>query len=462
MTHVTQKLAHFIAELKYEALPPEVVDTTKQYILDYYASCYAGIRVNETFNHAVEETLFEMGGMEQASVFHSGRKLPAMHAAFLNAVYSHGADMDDGNRKAMGHVAAHVMSAVFALAETMDVSGEEILVAINAGYEVYNRIAAAVQPGLVRRGFHSTGTAGAVACSAAAAKLMGLSEQQIYNAISLGAIQASGLMIITESGQACKPINPANAARTGILSAKLAARGIESSADPLESKKGWFHAMSDSVEESAVLEGLGEVYTICESYLKPYPSCRHTHCGIEGAIRIRQQLLQQYGAIPVDAVDGIDVYIYRNAIQIAGQIHLPKTAEESKFSIHYSLAVALLKGGFGLQDLPVEHVDADIKTLVEKIRLIEEESMENRAEGIRGAKVVLRMNSGNTYEETVLIPKGDAAHPFTREDMKWKLQSCAEGLLTETQQEQLIRFVDSFEKLEKFVSVNSFQAPNIE
>lgn len=456
MQGISNRLSNFTAEIKYEDLSPLVIETTKQYILDYYASCYAGMKVNETFNHAVEEILFAMGGIEEASVLHSGRKLPVMHAAFMNAVYSHGADMDDGNRKAMGHVAAHVMSAVFALAETLHVSGKDMIVAINVGYEVYNRIAAAVQPGLVRRGFHSTGTAGAVACSAAAAKLMGLSEQQIYNAISLGAIQASGLMIITESGQSCKPINPANAARTGILSAKLAAKGIESSVYPLESNKGWFHAMSDKVDESAVLDGLGEVFTICESYLKPYPSCRHTHCGIEGAMKIREQLLQQFGTVPVDSIEAIDVFIYRNAIQIAGQIHLPQTAEESKFSIHYSLAVALLKGGFGLQDLPAENVNDTIKTLVEKIRLIEDESMENRAEGIRGAKVILCLKGENIYEETVLIPKGDAANPFTREDMKQKLQTCAEGLLTAAQQDDLIFFVDNFENLERFISVNSF------
>lgn len=456
MTHLTQRLAGFIAELKYEDLSPEVIETTKQYILDYYASCYAGMKVNEKFNHAVEEILFAMGGIEEASVLHSGRKLPVMYAAFLNAVYSHGADMDDGNRKAMGHVAAHVMSAVFALAETLHVSGKDMIVAINVGYEVYNRVAAAVQPGLVRRGFHSTGTAGAIACGAAAAKLLGLSEQEIYNAISLSAIQSSGLMIITESGQSCKPVNPANAARTGILSAKLAAKGIESSVNPLESQKGWFHAMSEHVDESAVLEGLGEVFTICESYLKPYPSCRHTHCGIEGAMKIREQLLQRFGRVPVDAIDAIEVQIYRNAIQIAGQIQIPRTAEDSKFSIHYSLATALLKGRFGLEDLPVCNVDVDLKAIVEKIRLEEDESMENRAQGIRGSKVNICLKDGTTYSETVLIPKGDAANPLTREDMEQKLRSCAGDILTDTQQKKLMSFVDNFENLESFTSVNAF------
>lgn len=441
MIHATEILSRFLASLRYEDLGAEVVETTKLYIIDYYAACFAGLKVNGKFNRAVEEILFENGGREEASVLCSDRKLPASEAAFLNAVYAHGADMDDGNRKAMGHVAAHVMSAVFALAETLAVSGRDVIVAINAGYEVYNRVAAAVQPGLVRRGFHSTGTAGAIACGAAAAKLMGLDEKGIYNAISLSAIQSSGLMIITESGQSCKPINPANAARIGILSAKLAEKGIESSVYPLESQKGWFHAMSDQLDESAITEGLGEVFTITESYLKPYPSCRHTHCGIDAALSIREEV----GDITAEMVDSIEVHIYGNAIRIAGQIELPKCAEDSKFSIHYSLATALLKGHFDLNDLQIENVTEDIRSVVGKIRLIEDETMENRKAGIRGAKTVIRLTDGSQYSRTVLVPKGDAANPFTREEMAAKLSACAEGVLTEKQQQELLLSVKNMD-----------------
>ena len=456
MTHPTQMLARFIADLTYNDLPAEVIATTKDYIVDYYAAALAGIRVNEPFNRAMEDVIFSAGGKEEASVLCSDRRLPVMDAAFMNAVYAHGADMDDGNRKAMGHVAAHVMSAVFALAETMPVSGKDVLVAINAGYEVYNRIAASVQPGLARRGFHSTGTAGAVACGAACAKLMGLDEKGIYNAMSLSAVQASGLLIITESGQACKPINPANAAKAGILSAYLAVRGVEAPVYPLESKKGWLHAMADQVEEGEITETLGKVFTICESYLKPYPSCRHTHCGIECAFRIRQWLLERYGRVSAEDIDRVEIHIYLNAINIAGQVVIPKTSEESKFSIHYSLATALLKGHFDLDDLPVENVTEEIKALIGKIVFVEDETMENRKAGIRGSRVVLYTKDGDSTEHTVLIPKGDAANPMTPEEMRAKLAACAGDLLSTERQEALVNAIKEFETLEAYPSINSF------
>lgn len=458
MTHVTKVLSRFIADLTYEDLPEAVVDTTKKFILDYYAACFAGIKVNGEFNRAIEEIFLESGGKEDSSVLCKNIRLPVGNAAFLNAVYAHGADMDDGNRKAMGHVAAHVMSAVFALAETLDVSGKDVITAINAGYEVYNRAAAAVQPGLVRRGFHSTGTAGALACGAAAAKLLGLDENGIYNAISLAAIQSSGLMLITESGQSCKPINPANAARSGILAAQLAKKGIQASEYPLESPKGWFHAMSDSVDETQVTNGLGKNFTICESYLKPYPSCRHTHGSIDAALCIRWRMLEKQEPFDLQKVEKIAVYIYPNAIRVAGNILMPKTDEESKFSIHYALAVALLRGHFDLEDLNVDHAEPEISDLIAKILLIPDESMENRDLGIRGAKVRLECSDGTVYEECVHIPKGDAANPFTREELHEKLAVCADSVITAEQQKYLIAAVESFEQIGKYSSINALFA----
>ena len=456
MIQATEILSQFVAGLTYDDLPADVVRLSKQYIVDYYAACFAGMKINAPFNAAVEELLVEQGGAEQASVLCSERKLPAREAAFLNAVYAHGADMDDGNRKAMGHVAAHVMSAVFALAEMLGASGKDVIVAINAGYEVYNRVAASVQPQLARRGFHSTGTAGAIACGAAAAKLLGLDEKGVYNALSMAAVQSSGLLVVLESGQATKPVNPANAARVGILSAQLAQKGVQAPRLPLESKKGWFHAMADTVDETAVTEGLGEVFTIAESYLKPYPSCRHTHCGIEAAIGIREQITAQYGRVDASTVDSVTVYIYSNAINIAGQIVYPQTDEDAKFSIHYALATALLKGRYTLDDLSVDNLTDEVRCVIDKTQLVCDESMEDRKRGVRGARVVVTVKDGTQFSETVLIPKGDAANPFSDEDLREKLCVCAEGVISQAQQQRLLESVYGFEDVAVYRSINSF------
>lgn len=417
-------LSDFAASLTYAQIPDAAVETARMYIADYYAACFAGIKVNRQFNQAMLKIVQGFSGEGGASVLELDGRMPAENAAFMNAVYAHGADMDDGNRKAMGHVAAHVISAVFALAESMgDQTWEDVLTAVMVGYEVYNRVGAMAQPGLVHRGFHSTGTAGAIACGAACARLMGLDAEGIYSALGIAAIQASGLLIIAESGQSCKPLNPANAARTGIISAKLAAAGVQGPDLPLESGKGWLHAMTDEVRYE-MLDDLGEVFTICECYLKPYPSCRHTHCGIEAAISIREEMLRK--GLGTDDIRSLKLYIYDNAIQIAGQIRIPKTPDNAKFSIHYSLAVAIAAGNYTLADLEEEPTD-EVRRIVDKIELIPDASMEDTASGVRGSRLEAEFADGTRMERTVLLPKGDAANPFTWDDMTRKMAACMEG-----------------------------------
>lgn len=450
MVHLSEILADFVYNLKFEDLPEDVIETTKRYIADYYAAAFAGIRVNGTFNDAVKAVILDMGGKEECDFIYSSERIPVANAAFLSACMAHGADMDDGNRKAMGHVGAHVISTALTLCQTLDVSGKDIITAINAGYDVYNRVAAAVQPGLVHRGFHSTGTAGAIACGAVAAKLMGMDKEGIYNTMALSAVQASGLIIIAESGQSCKPINPANAAKTGILSAKIIAKGVKSSEYFLESKKGYFHAMSDEVDEKMITEGLGKNFTISESYMKPYPSCRHTHCGIECALDIRKRLPQNA------EIKSVRVYIYKNAIDIAGQIKVPRVSDDAKFSVHYSLAVALLRGHFNLGDLDISLIDKELLRIIDCTELIEDSSMEDRDRGIRGSRVEVTTGDGSIFEKTVLIPLGDAANPLTWKDLTEKLSDCSEGLLTEEKQKKLLENIHNLEKFHIIDTINLY------
>ncbi len=428
MQGVTEKLCRFAADLTFDMLDTATVEQTKLFIADYYAASLAGYRINRPLNEATEQLMHTMGGAPESTVLFSEQKLPASNAAFLGALYAHGADMDDGNRKSAGHVATHIMPAVFAVAETIGASWRDVITAVVVGYEFFNRIAGAAQPGLYNKGFHSTGIGGGPACAAACAKLLGLDADGIYNAVSLGAIQSSGLIIIDESGQGCKPINPANAARVGVLSAQLAALGVESSRNPLESKKGWFNAFTDTVDEDVLWNGLGKTYTICESYLKLYPACRHTHCAIDAAVALRARLLAD--GLSADDVDTITVTVYPNAIRSTGNIPYPNNVDEAKFSIHYCLATALLKGGFGLDDLNVEQGSA-YRPLVEKMQLVADPALENRAAGIRGAKVSITAN-GKTYEETVLIPKGEADQRLAWSDIERKFGECAGDLCTTT------------------------------
>lgn len=444
-----KRLSEFAYELSFEALPDEIVETTKMFIADYFASAIAGFRVNTDFNNALLSAV-DCNDIGEATLLFSRVRPSAENAAFLNAAYVHGADMDDGNKRAMGHIAAHTVSAVLALAETLKTTWGEVITAVNVGYEFFNRIAAAAQPGLLERGFHSTGMAGAIACSAACAKLMRLNASQICSAASIAAVQSSGLMIITESGQECKPLNPANAARVGILSAKLARAGVIGPRNALEHSKGWFHAVTDEQHLERLERGLENSYTITESYLKPYPSCRHTHCAIECALSSRNQMQEKYDAV-VRHIQAVEVFVYPNAISVAGQISRPRNCNEAKFSISYAVAMAIKKGRFGIDELLHVDLECDTSDLIDKIHIIPDRSLENIDQGVRGARITVITDDNSRYEAEVKVPKGERPNVFTWEDIRHKFRDCSGKLISEAEQDRLITGIMNIVPADRFV-----------
>lgn len=439
------EVTKMLAELIYNACIDEtqLFDTTRKLILDYISASYAGYQFNSKFNRAVEKIYMQIHGEMEASIFGSSKKVPVCTAAFLNAIYAHGADMDDGHRKAMGHVGANVISAIFALGDAISSSQNDVLTAIIIGYEVYTRLASSAQPGIVHRGFHSTGIVGSIACAASCSWLLGLNEEQIASAISMGATQSSGLLIVGETGQLIKPLSPGRAAETGVFSAIMAQQEIIGPMNPLESKKGWIHAMTETFDKSVLFDGFEKFDSVNECYMKPYPSCRHTHCGIEAAIKLHDK-------IPLAKINHIRVYTYENAINLAGVISYPKNFDEAKFSIYYTLACALYYGDFGFRHLQPDKIDKEVYSIISKIELTCEPCMEDIKKGIRGARVEIEDIDGNRFEEIVLRPKGEPENPFSNKDISKKLKQCAESLITHEQQKILINRITSLGGSEPF------------
>ena len=429
---ITNDLAQDLFEIQLNEHDKEQLRTL---IIDFFAAAYAGFKQNRVFNERVERVVYSQGGEEESYVLFQKRRYPARHAAFMNALYGHGAELDDGNKKAAGHAGVHLIPAVFALADKLESSNEDVLIALAVGYEAYIRISSAAQPGLVARGFHSTGMAGTIACAAACARLYHLEAQGIEDAMALATTMTGGLLSYGDSRPAITPLNPGKAAEHGVFAAMLANTGVQGPTEALEGQNGWFHAVTDEVHEE-FLKG-GDHLLLHDCYFKLYPSCRHTHCGIDAAVAL-------HGRVKAEEIKEVNVYIYPNAIKLAG-IKIPKDQDETKFSIQYTLACALLNGSYGITDMNFERITEDILVLIEKIKLIADEAMEDRINGIRGTRVEVVMKDGSCEEETVLVPKGDPEKPLTREDIIDKLRVCSKGQADEGTLRKLVYSIESIE-----------------
>lgn len=450
-------LSDFCAELKYEDIPEETINYAKLLLIDYFAAALGGCRINKTFNAALESVVFDMGGKPESHVMFHDVKLPAPLAALVNGVYCHGADMDDGHKESWGHPACATIPAVLALAETLPVSGKDVLKAIVIGYECMVRLSAATMPEhLKKHGFHSSATAGTVGASMACASLMKLDHEKTYYALGLGATQASGLMLLSESGQSMKPLNPGKAAFSGILAARILGAGpVVGPMHPLESEKGYFRAFGEEIHYEA-FDSLGKEYKLAGSYIKPYPSCRHTHVGAEAMSVLRREIDD------LGDIKEIREYIYPMAISVAGrpENHFPKSADSAKFSNAYAACCMLANGSFGLDDLEkAPNCGETVRALSEKFKMIPDESKEDVSKGIRGGAVEIEMNDGTIHRIDITVPKGDPERPMELADMRMKLAACAGDRMSAERQGELVEAILSLDSRESFAGFMELTEP---
>lgn len=328
---LTRRLAALALSYRYEALSEEVRAMAVRCLLDGTGCAFAGL--GEPAAAVVRKEVAAEGGRSEATLLGEAVHVPAGQAALANGTATHALDFDDVNLAIPGHATAVVMPAVLALGEAVQASGRDVIAAFVSGYEIACRVGVLVAPGHYDRGHHSTATVGAIGAAAACANLMRLTPEQAASALSLAATQASGLKALF--GNMGKPLHAGLAARNGILSARLAARGFDAGADALEHPQGFARAMSSDFR---VEEALDEqrVPHILENLFKYHVACNGVHAAIECGRQIHGQLSGGAGSIVrVSLTSHPSSNGYCN-------IAKPMTAMEGKFSLRLNAAFGLL------------------------------------------------------------------------------------------------------------------------
>ena len=191
-TTIGERLARHFAGLDYERIPPKNVADAKQLVLDYLGVAIAGSQTES--GRIAREFAVTTGGVPEATLIPSGQRVPALHAAFANAIAAHSIELDDVDVLALFHFSPPVVSAALATAERVKASGRDFIAAVVAGCEMMARLSEAVNPALRDRGFHTTPSCGVFGAAVAAGRLLRLDAAGIVSALGLAGAQASGLM----------------------------------------------------------------------------------------------------------------------------------------------------------------------------------------------------------------------------------------------------------------------------
>jgi 2-methylcitrate dehydratase PrpD len=329
-SNLTCTLAERAVAVTYDALPEKVRELTRQCVLDYLGVGLAG--ADDELARILLDDASEAGDAAQAAVIGHGARLPVLAAALVNGAIAHALDYDDVNLAMPGHVSVAILPALLALAEDKKASGKAVIAAFVAGYETCCRIGMTLRPGHYTRGFHATGTVGAFGAAAACAHLLGLDAEATARALGIAGTQSAGLK--SQFGTMCKPFHAGKAAQSGLLAARLAARGFSSRTDLIECDQGFAATHAPDFHPEKALAEPKRGFHIFNNLFKYHAACYMTHAPIECGRQLRAQ-----GVAPAEIV-AINLTLHHGTDRVCN-IPAPTDGLQAKFSLRQTVAMAL-------------------------------------------------------------------------------------------------------------------------
>lgn len=406
----TVQLARWIAGLNYKDLPARTREVVRLAILDTVGCGVYGFQTPWT--QALLKWAQASGGKGKSRVWNEAQStLRAADAAMVNGTSAHAFELDDYHNAKL-HPGAVVIPAALAIAEEHNVSGERLVTAIAAGYEVMIRSSLALEPSAARlRGWHLTGACGPFGAAAACAVLLGLDAERTAWALGLAGTQGAGLWAFNADGAMSKRLHAGKAAHSGVLAAELAALGFTGPTQIYETGDGGFlKAFSDKSNTAPLLHELGKVYHLDAVSIKPYSCCGSTHAYIDAALQLRSRLGNERNAW--DASRPVQVGMSKVVDVQCGFDYTPSSALNAQMSLRYCLAAALSDG----QVLPAQFSeekmhDPVLGKLAAHLELVDDPALD-KLYPVHFAGWVAAKHGNDWMRVDILDPTGSLAAPM--------------------------------------------------
>jgi 2-methylcitrate dehydratase PrpD len=439
--------ARHFANAKYKDLPPEVVEATKKEILDLLGVALGGVSQPGAVH--ICKLMEDWGGKEESSIIGSRRKVPAPNAAQANATMAHALDFDDVHEAAVMHPGIASIPVVMAVGEAQgNLTGKEFITATALGVDMMCRLALATTPGKnpIDLGWHLTSVFGYVGSAATAARVMGLPEEKIVDAIGIGYHQCAGNGQCVKDGALTKRLGPGFALKGGITAALLAKAGVTGSTNSFEGEWGLYKQyMHGDYSREILTADLGKRFEGVNVAIKPYPCCRGIHPAIDAGLALAKE----------DHIQSKDI---KEIVLTVTEAHLsllctpedakrsPRSPVDAQFSIPWGVASAIAGKRIGLDDFTESAIkNRDVLELTARMRLEVDDTLSKPGPDPTRVKVVT--NDGKAFERVVYTPLGSLDRPMSFEDCAVKFADCARSL-DPGRIERIIQMIKQLEQLE--------------
>jgi 2-methylcitrate dehydratase len=422
---LAHRIATFATKLSWEDLSQDAIDAATKALVDTIACAIAA--TDQPSVRIVREYAKARSARERSTLIGTGDSVDPALAALVNATAARDLDANDLYATVPGRDTGHFSDAIpalLAIAEQQRSSGKDLILATVIAYEIQ----AALAEGYLwmNRGLHSVSQV-AWAVPAATGRMMGLTENEIVNAIGLsgstGGLILQSWLKPSKNIPMLKGASAGFAAMRGVESAELARVGFTAPADALETL---FDRLQSDADQSrfARLEERDH-FAITRNIIKRFPAQIYTQSAIEAAI----ELSSQVGS--VDDIAVATLYGHRNVasgVQGAGAAYTPETREAADHSTPFVIAMALRDG-----DLTPASYDGEpwkneeLIDLMRRVDLVIDPELDDAfdRDGKLGCRLLVEMIDGTVHETTVDQPQGHPDRPMSREVFMSKIRYLA-------------------------------------
>ncbi len=457
LSGLTRAAVSFVQGATFEALTPEDLRIARRCVLDGLAVSLGGSE--QPGMAPLNSYIHRLGGVAEAPLLghDPDAKVPAHLAAVWMGTAGHVMDWDDtqlaeGPGRTYGLLmhptmpplaASLVMAQVVAKETGQPVDGRRLLTAFTTGFEVGCKVAEAINPNHYMSGWHTSGTIGAFAAAASAAKMLGLDADQTACALGMAASMAGGIR--ANFGTMAKPFHVGRAAENGVTAALLAREGFTANTEALDGRWGFLAIAGPGGDPALVRDRFGKPFTMVSPgvSIKPYPSGVLTHPSMDAL-----KFLMRDEKLTADDIESMVLNAGSNVLDPI-RFQLAKTELEGKFSFQFLLTAIILAGKAGKAEFTAAFVSSEAcQTMQGRIVTRFDQGIENMGwERIR-SRIDLVTKDGRRFERWADENyRGGPHNPLSDSELEGKFKDCAEGLLDAAACDRLFKQVWALETL---------------
>ena len=443
---LASQVAEWVAGVRFEDLPSDIVDTTKLRILDVLGLALAGAETR--FGRAIRSGAVAVSPPGPCRILGSGDKVGVTSAAFANASFPQALEFDDTHNESIVHMSSPSVAATLALSETRTISGRDAILAVAISNEIACRVGVVAPGQFHRRGFHPTGLFSPFGIAYGAGKLLGLDAQNLAHAAGTCGSFAAGVLECWVDGTDTKFLHSGWAAQSGVSAAIFAAAGVTGPPKIFEGRFGLFasHLQDPGAAKKLdrIVDRLGSHWESRYSSFKPFPAAHVLHPYISAILRLRDQGVQPADVARIECpVAEFNVSIVCEPVE---EKRAPASQAHCRVCLQYTLAEALYCGRLGRDAYEDRNrLNPAILALARTVDYYVDPEFPGPGRFKGAVRVTLK--DGRVLTEVEEYNRGSAENPMTPSELRAKFDDNASGTLGAAGRDRLATEIGRTENL---------------